>query len=60
MDMRKRKSHKVPPKAEVTGRQTDLQNGELHNFHYTPNVIRVVKSRMVMARRVTHSGEIGH
>jgi len=30
---------------EVTGRRGKLRNEELHNFHCSPNVIRVVKSR---------------
>jgi hypothetical protein len=34
-----------PKRVEVTGGWRKLNNEELHNFHSSPNIIRVIKSR---------------
>jgi hypothetical protein len=34
-----------PKRDEVTGDWRKLHNEELHNLHYSPNIIRMIKSR---------------
>jgi hypothetical protein len=48
-----------PKGEEVTGRWRKLHNGEFHNFHFSPSIIRVVKSRSTgLAELVTRMGEM--
>jgi hypothetical protein len=37
----------VPKGDEVAGGRRKLQNEELHNLHYSPNIIRKIKSRYI-------------
>jgi hypothetical protein len=47
-----------PKKDEVTGEWIELQNGELHNMHSSPDIIRQVKSRrMGWVDHVARMGE---
>jgi hypothetical protein len=46
---------------EVTGDLRKLHNEEIHNFYSSPNIIRMIKSRMLRwARHVARMGEKGH
>jgi hypothetical protein len=53
-----------PKRDEVTGDWRKLQNEELHNLYSSPNIIRIMKSRMMrwaghvarMGRRGMHIG----
>jgi hypothetical protein len=36
-----------PRRDEVTGDWKKLHNEELHNLHFSPNIIRMIKSRRV-------------
>jgi hypothetical protein len=43
-----RKLLKFGPKSEeLTTDRRKLHNDELHNFYYTPNIIAVIKSKMM-------------
>jgi hypothetical protein len=35
-----------PMRVEVTGEWRRLRNEELHDLYFSPNIIRVIKSRM--------------
>jgi hypothetical protein len=49
-----------PKRDEVTGEWRKLHNEELHNLYSSPNIVRVIKSRMgwagYVARIVEESG----
>jgi hypothetical protein len=47
-----------PKREEVAGGQRRLQNEELHTFHYSLNIIRLVISRRV--RWVGHVARVGN
>jgi hypothetical protein len=46
-----------PKRYGVTGGWTKLHNEELHNLYSSPNIIRVIKSRMM--RRAGHVARMG-
>jgi hypothetical protein len=46
-----------PKRDEVTGGWRKLVNEELHNFYYSPSIIRMIKSRRM--RWVGHVARIG-
>jgi hypothetical protein len=46
-----------PKKDEVTGDWRKLHNEGLHNLHSSPNIIRMIKSRMV--RWAGHEEQMG-
>jgi peptidoglycan/xylan/chitin deacetylase (PgdA/CDA1 family) len=47
-----------PKRDEVTGEWRNLHNGELHNLHLLPDIIRQIKSRrMRWVRHVACMGE---
>jgi hypothetical protein len=49
-----------PKRDEVTGGWRKLHNEELHNFHSSPSIIRMVRSRrMRWARHVERNGRRG-
>jgi hypothetical protein len=47
-----------PKREERAGDWRRLHNGELHNLYTSPNIIRVVKSRMGWTRHVAWMGEM--
>ena len=46
-----------PKRNEVTGEWRKLNNGELNNLYCSPNIVRVIKSRMRWEGRVARVGE---
>ena len=45
-----------PKRKEVTGEWRKLQNEVLNNLYSTPNIIRVIRTRMGWARNVVNMG----
>ena len=46
-----------PKRNEVTGEWRKLNNGELNDLYCSPNIVRVIKSRMRWEGRVARVGE---
>jgi hypothetical protein len=46
-----------PKRDEVTGKWRRLHNEELNDLYSSPNIFRVIKSRMRWASNVAHIGE---
>ena len=44
-------------RGEVTGKCRRLHNEELNDLYSSPNIVRVIKSRMIWARHVARMGE---
>jgi hypothetical protein len=43
---------------DVTGDWRQMHKEKLHDLHYSPNIIRIIKSRrMIFAEHVAHMGE---
>jgi len=47
----------APRRNEVTGEWRRLHNEELNDLYSSPNIVRVIKSRMIWARHVARMGE---
>jgi hypothetical protein len=48
-----------PKRDEVTGEWRKLHNEELHDLYWSPNIVRVIKSRIMRwAGHVEHMGEV--
>jgi hypothetical protein len=48
-----------PKRAEVTGHWGKMHNEELHNLYSSPEIIRMIKSRMRWAAYVARMGRRG-
>jgi len=46
-----------PKRNEVTGEYTTLQNEELNDLYSSPNIVRMIKSRIRWAGHEKHMGE---
>jgi hypothetical protein len=46
-----------PGRDEVTGDWRKLQNAELHNLYFSPNIIRMIKSRRMGRGCSTNGGD---
>jgi hypothetical protein len=42
---------------KVTQSWIQLHNEEFHNFYFSPNIVMVIKLRMILARYVARVGE---
>jgi hypothetical protein len=48
-----------PKKDEVMGGWRTLHNGELQNLYSSSNIIRIIKSRMIIwAKHIVYTGDI--
>ena len=46
-----------PKRDEVTREWRKLYNGEINDFYFSPNIVRVIKSRTRWAEQVARMGE---